>query len=675
MVSTPVPGTLPAATSGALSASNIVVPPRFPSFQAAARHWYHYGFKTLPIVPGEKRASLPWHPWLEQLSVATIDRHWLAHPDHELGSIVGDDMIVFDADTPEAVAQLCMLEKRHRVAPKLVVNTTRGQHHYFRLAADAFAKSDSHDTKQFPLRIDVKTGWAQIILPPSTGKSLKVFSAKNKEDLSEASQDFIDAVFKANGRSAPRPPDPNRLKGREEVAPKASSDDLSRLLKCLDPDMGYDNWVRVLMAIFFETKGHEDGLDLAIRWSAKGDKYKGDREITEKWRSFDLDHATPVRLGTLIAMVTDAGHDLAEILGPPEPFERCGTEVVQPDVRKPTTLTAPTPLDRYSLLGKSDEIERQAVEQTPILGQIVLKGQATAIYAEPNSGKTATTVRLLIDAISEGRIDPSKVYYLNMDDSGQGLLIKNRIAEEYGFHMLSEGYRGFEASKFIETIGEIIANDQARGVIIVLDTLKKFTDLMDKKASSRFTRFARAFVLKGGTLIALAHTNKNRDAQGRPVPSGTSDIKDDFDCAYTISAAEDGYDKIAHFKNIKRRGDVPERVAYRFSNVRGISYHDLLLSIALVDDSKIEDFERIEEIRSDSDVITAVATAIESGIKTKMKLGEAVAAKLGISRRKVNTVIEKYTGTDPKQHRWSFERRERGAQVFALLTPVPSEPG
>jgi hypothetical protein len=35
-------------------------------------------------------------------------------------------------------------------------------------------KSDSHDSKKYPKRIDIKTGSGMIVLPPSTGKTVLV---------------------------------------------------------------------------------------------------------------------------------------------------------------------------------------------------------------------------------------------------------------------------------------------------------------------------------------------------------------------------------------------------------------------------------------------------------------------------------------------------------------------
>ncbi len=84
------------------------------------------------------------------------------------------------------------------------------------------------------------------------------------------------------------------------------SDNLKKvmaLLEYLDPDMGYGDWLKVLMAIYNESKGNEEGFEIANNWSKGGLKYKGEQEIRMKWRSFKKYSSKPVTIGTLIHMV------------------------------------------------------------------------------------------------------------------------------------------------------------------------------------------------------------------------------------------------------------------------------------------------------------------------------------------------------------------------------------
>ena len=143
-------------------------------YSNAAKYWHTFGFAVIPIRPGTKLPAVRWDPWLAALSPETISAYWDKHPDHEVGFIVGDDIIVFDADSPESIAALALLEKTFDLSPCLTVNTSKGQHHYFKRAPGTYAKTDSHSTVEHPERIDVKTGRALVVLPPSTGKEVDI---------------------------------------------------------------------------------------------------------------------------------------------------------------------------------------------------------------------------------------------------------------------------------------------------------------------------------------------------------------------------------------------------------------------------------------------------------------------------------------------------------------------
>lgn len=658
--------------------------PTFSSNLEAALYFFNLGFKVIPTVPTDKRTVVSWDEWLKNLSVQKITKHWSMHPEHELGFIVGDEFIVFDADSPESIAALKAIEQVHGVKPNMVVTTTKGEHHYFRRAKGTFAKSDSHSTKEYPDRLDVKTGRALIILPPSTGKTLVVCDAKNASELTEVNQDFIDAVFQHNGRPAPRPPE---ITASASNGSDSSGNDLARLialLKHIDPDCGYEDWLHVLMAVYHETGGSEDGFNIANDWSSMGKGYEGEKDIRTKWNSFKSGAANPITIATIVKMAKDNGADLSTIYAASgEQFEPCVTEVVHPTATQfsvPIVVEnlvmvnidkqndAVNPLDKYSLHGKLADLEKMAVESVYVLNGIALLGQATALYAWPNTGKSLLFLYLLIDSIKSGRIDPSKVYLLNMDDTHQGLIEKLRLAEEYGFKLLAEGYEEFSANQFIHLMLEMIENDSAHGVIVALDTLKKFTDVMDKSKSTGFAKVVRKFVMKGGTVIALAHANKKPGADGKPIPGGTSDIKDDFDCAYTIAqvTAADGT-KVVEFENVKRRGNVAVTAAYSYSTERGISYEQLLASVQPVDEAELDTLNHAEAIKSDGEVIAAIKACITDGVNTKMKLADVTAKRADISRRAALQVMERYTGTDPNLHHWSINKGARGAMLYALL--------
>lgn len=634
----------------------------------AAQAWFRFGFPVIPIVPGEKRPTLKRHPWIDELSPDAITKHWEKSPKHEVAIIVPEGFVVLDADSPKAINTLKNIEASHNVTPNMVVQTTRGVHHYYRLDEKVYAPSDTHDSEKHPNRIDVLGCGRQVIIPPSTGKSLRVRNAKSAKDLVAVDQNFIDSVFLMNDRQVPRPPDPEKISRVKPKAGNTSVGKLEALLDSLDPDCGYEDWLNILMAVFHETGGSEEGFVLVDSWSQRSNKYKGRQEIETKWRSFKPDTEKRITIGTLIKMAKDAGADVSQVLE--TEFEICETIVVQPQKETVEVVKSEvTVFDKYSLTGRSAELEKNAAEQVTVLGEIALLGQLTVLCAEGNTGKTLIAQKLLTESIEAKRIDPAKVYYLNMDDDYRGIVEKLKIAEEFGYNMLAEGYQDFKAKDFLDHIRDLIRKNKARGVIVFLDTLKKFVDLMKKSECRDFNTVLRQFSAYGGTVIALAHTNKNKGSDGRPVFSGTGDLKDDFDCMYTLRliSEREAKEKVVLFEKEKARGSVVEKASYSYINDKTTSYSEMFLSVQAVDENQIASLQQAEEIRSDAEIIDAVIACIEKGVNTKMKLSKAAAELSGASKRSVLQIINKYTGDDPAAHRWFYVRGARGKQTFTVL--------
>ncbi len=395
----------------------------FTSNLQAASLWFDFGYKVIPLMPNSKLPATKWDSWLNGLSAGKITNYWEINTKHELGFIVGDDIMVLDADSPESTAALYSIENALGITPNLIVKTAKGEHHHFKRAAGTYAKTDSHDTAQYPNRIDVKTGRSMVILPPSTGKEIEICDAANADDLTEINQDVIDAIFRHNGRPVPRP---QGLVTAPSVSPE-NHKKLALLLDRLDADLGYEDWIHVGIAIYHETGGSDDGLALFNSWSSKGAKYKGVSEIRLKWQSFKFGSATPITIGTIYKMLSDRGVDWRAVeLDADDEFKIC-TDVA-------------IPFTQFSLRGQSELLEANLQNEVLIFGKIAVRGHLTAIYAEYGSGKTVVMFHLVVKSIDEGLIDPEKLFYCNMDDSLQGVLDKNRLAEEYGFHLLSEGW-------------------------------------------------------------------------------------------------------------------------------------------------------------------------------------------------------------------------------------------
>ena len=661
-------------TAPGIDASSIRVPNqtalppqvKFKSNLEGALWWSQFGYKVMPMVPGQKRPALPHYPWADEVSVDAIRAHWSEYPEHDVGAILPYDQIVLDADGPEAIEALERLERQFDVTPGLIIKTKRGYHHHVRLAKGAFAKSDSHSVEAFPDRIDVRAWRSSIMLTPSHGKEIHRFVVDHCRDLPEVGQNFVDALAQHNGRQPPRP--------YEETADHASQSTadlstLSKLLAYCDPDCGYQDWVTTQMAIYHETGGSDAGLELADRWSSKGKSYKGRAETEGKWRSFSADVANPVTIGTLIARAQAAGADVAAIIG--DQFQPCKTEVIEPKaVTAPVAPTRPSPFQRFSLSGKEEQYRALAQNTVPLLGDVCLFGEATIWYAKHNVGKTLLMLYLLIEAVLKGRIGGLKVFYINADDSSSGLAEKLELLEEVAVQMLAPGQAGFKAGDLEDLMLQAVREGTAKGTLLILDTLKKFADLMNKAQSSRFTSVCRQFVTAGGTILALGHINKRRGEDGKAIHAGTTDFLDDFDAGYLIDDVPQGQDagtRTVRFERLKSRGGGVESAAYSYASEDGLSYGERLASIQPVNPNDLDCLPPQQAKASEAELISCIEQCITDGVNTKLKLRDAAAAKAKVSKRSVLMLIDRYTGEDPALHRWTFKRVSHGAMLFRLL--------
>ncbi|EQB17806.1 AAA family ATPase [Novosphingobium lindaniclasticum] len=354
----------------------------------------------------------------------------------------------------------------------------------------------------------------------------------------------------------------------------------------------------------------------------------------------------------------------------PELLEGCHLiEPVPPEV-------VPSPLAPYSLRGKAQDFMDNVVMPQPLLGNICYSGQATVWYAPPNAGKTLLVMSLLNEAVQDKRVQPGNVYYINADDSSAGFATKMALMDELKVHTLAPGHQGFETGELIKQLKRMAETATAKGVFIVVDTLKKFVDLMHKAQASEFGDACRRFVMAGGSILALAHTNKNASVKGRLVYAGTADLIQDFDAVYVMTPAEDApdsTDRLVGIRAEKRRGCGAEECGFRYTRENDISYEQRMLSVQMLDASWESAFERDEAEQTEAKVIEAIKDVIGQGVNQKMKLSKTVAKRLNVSARQVVRILEKGTGTDPGQHHWTLEIVARGANAFTVLEPEPLE--
>lgn len=615
------------------------------------------GFVVVPIIPGTKRPAIKWRSGQggRLLSRRFVARHWRKHPDHDVAIVVGSRLIMLDADTPEAEARLHEIEEAHDIEPNLIIRTARGVHHYLRLEKGVVATMDGLDSKTNPTAIDIRTGESLAIVPPSTGKSFELLEALSVEDLPAASQAFVAAIERNNRPPPPLVPTPPPPKQTlpHITFPGANLKLIASQLAALDPDLGYNDWIKVGMAIHHETQGSAEGLQLFNDWSARGTKYRGWADIEEKWGYMHTNRNEPITLGTLIFMAQAADAGLAL----PAPVVKHGSPSPKAHALLP-----------FSLRGKSAEFKDMLQEDHFVLPGLALGGQWTVIWAPPNTGKTLLALYLLIEAIKAGDVNAETLFYINADDNFRGLQEKLEIAEEHGFHMLAPGHEEFTASDLPTLFREMAASGHAQGTVIALDTLKKFVDPMDKKQCATWGAAARLFISRGGTLITLAHVNKNRNKDGRAVQGGVSDILDDADCGYILDFANmEGDLCTVHFENKKARGAVDPEASYRYSKAYGIGYRDLLASIEPVISGAASEFSAQEQ--KESSIVKSIQDTLGARSLARRAVVGPVYTDTGATRREIERILDHHTVGGGGDDLWQEQRGKNNARMYSQIPP------
>lgn len=331
-------------------------------------------------------------------------------------------------------------------------------------------------------------------------------------------------------------------------------------------------------------------------------------------------------------------------------------------------------LKKFSLTGQADNMRKQMLDEKYVLGKMAILGQSTVFYAPPNAGKTLLTLWMIIEGIKSGEINGQDVFYINADDNFKGVVHKLELAERHGFEMLVPGHKGFQSDALHTYLDELVKQNNARGKILILDTVKKFTDLMHKEKSSKFGECVRQFVSHGGTAIMLAHTNKHRDDENKVVYSGTTDLVDDADCAYTLDVVTEEKAnglRTVQFTNFKSRGDVANEAVYRYDFADGTTYRERLNSVEAVGQAERQEAEKRKRLdmvlNKNRNAVEVLKECISEGIVNKTELIAQAHERSGITKTKIRAALIDHTGSAVSDHQfWHVNVKDKNAHVYQL---------
>ena len=298
--------------------------------------------------------------------------------------------------------------------------------------------------------------------------------------------------------------------------------------------------------------------------------------------------------------------------------------------------------------------------------------QATVVYASPNAGKTLVVLWLLREALAKGGSEGTKVFYLNSDDTFSGASDKAEFLAGSGIQMVVPGQGGFDIGDFNLLINQLITEEKAHGFVLVLDTLKKFTSLMDKGEAAGFGKLIRSFVQAGGTVVALAHVNKHKAADGKSIYEGSGDIISDFDAGYTIEldTAKDAAHRQVSFECIKSRGPNVLKASFTYNAGEAVGWKERFESVERVDNAQArETVDRMhaeQQLKNDRVCVDYLAHRIrEAGTISRRDLTQADLTN-GISKKTREQILDRYDATNPREdcRLWSVVTNAKGGRSY-----------
>lgn len=319
--------------------------------------------------------------------------------------------------------------------------------------------------------------------------------------------------------------------------------------------------------------------------------------------------------------------------------------------------------DKLTSLLVTDELMDGVEKAECCWHSILTRGHMTVICAKANGGKTT----IMIQAAADMSKQNFKVIYMNLD-AGSGQLVEYHAhAKENGYNLISPDLVVGKSVNDAIDIMKAMANSESSldGIAIFLDTLKKFTDMINKSKAKEFYSLLRKLTVKGATIIALAHANKYEDEDGMPIFEGTGDLRNDFDDLIYLIPAKKEHDgsMVVSAKIDKNRNIKLQDMSFRIAANRSVSILDGYVDVVSqnLNDRKLE---------KDSPIIEFISNATNNTTKSVLQLWkESEELNLGYARRAIENICYQYSTNHDgcAQPLWRAIKAPRGGFVYQAI--------
>ncbi|KAB7887137.1 hypothetical protein [Poseidonibacter ostreae] len=197
---------------------------------------------------------------------------------------------------------------------------------------------------------------------------------------------------------------------------------------------------------------------------------------------------------------------------------------------KPFVNSISSLINKYSM--SKERLKNMEKNEINIVDEILFKGHITVIVARPNGGKTLLAKHWAKQIAQNGY----QLLYIFEDANMNNYKDMSETGFKCGFDvMASFANVGVSAEDILKDISNLADTEENLSkLVLVVDTFKKFVDVLGKDSVKRFYNIMRKITAKGGTVLTLAHANKHLNEDGNLVYDGTNDVKADCDTLYYL---------------------------------------------------------------------------------------------------------------------------------------------
>lgn len=306
------------------------------------------------------------------------------------------------------------------------------------------------------------------------------------------------------------------------------------------------------------------------------------------------------------------------------------------------------------------EVIKSAENTEWIYDNAIIKRNITTVVGAPNVGKSAFSFAVANTLFDNNKID--KLLYFDADNPIS--YVKDRIVtliEKYGEEKIKY-YNGVNSSaKEMVSVLEMLSSvSDASGlrVLIVLDSLKFFVNGSmneDKIVSPLFDILKQVRDRFGATIIALHHTRKSKDDEGKLTYNGSQSVEASTDNMIMITK-----EYLYHKKSRSDRAGLKLNLSINFTE----------MSIEMSDFNEDEEEDEAIDKKNESEYPEIIRQFLyENGESSQASIIDKLKGKIPL--RKIKKILweDQY-----KNELWTFKKGEKNSWLFTAIERKSNDP-